>query len=102
MKGGSPRGPVAHYAPGIASFADTAACIEQLDAVLSVDAGIANLAVMIGKPTGVLVNPTGEWRWGRHSTHTPWMASAYVLRQTTMGDWHGVIDLAAQWLMQHQ
>jgi hypothetical protein len=102
MKGGSPRGHVAHYAPGIASFADTAACIEQLDAVLSVDAGIANLAVMIGKPTGVLVNPTGEWRWGRHSTHTPWMASAHVLRQTTMGDWQGVIDLAAQWLAQRQ
>ncbi|MBB3259590.1 hypothetical protein F4827_004465 [Paraburkholderia bannensis] len=100
MKSGSPRGNVAHYGPGIASFADTAACIEQLDAVLSVDSGIANLAAMAGKPTAVLVNPTGEWRWGRHSTRSPWMESAHILRQTTMGDWHGVIELAANWLAQ--
>lgn len=100
MKSGSPRGNVAHYAPGIASFADTAACIEQLDAVLSVDSGVANLAAMTGKPTAVLVNPTGEWRWGRDSTRSPWMASAHVLRQSTMGDWNGVMDLAAHWLAQ--
>ncbi|WP_322053775.1 hypothetical protein [Paraburkholderia bannensis] len=100
MKSGSPRGNVVHYTPGIQSFADTAACIEQLDAVLSVDAGIANLSAMMGKPTAVLVNPTGEWRWGRHSTRSPWMASAHVLRQATMGDWNGVMDRAAAWLSQ--
>jgi hypothetical protein len=100
VKSGSPRGKVAYYTPGIASFADTAACIEQLDAVLSVDAGIANLAAMSGKPTAVLVNPTGEWRWGRHSTRSPWMESAHVLRQTKMGDWNGVMELAANWLAQ--
>jgi hypothetical protein len=100
VKSGSPRGKVAYYTPGIASFADTAACIEQLDAVLSVDAGIANLAAMSGKPTAVLVNPTGEWRWGRHSTRSPWMESAHVLRQTKMGDWNGVMELAASWLAQ--
>ncbi|WP_322046880.1 hypothetical protein [Paraburkholderia sp. J67] len=100
MKSGSPRGNVAHYAPGIVSFADTTACIEQLDAVVSVDAGVANLATMTGKPTAVLVNPTGEWRWGRHGARTPWMASAHVLRQTAMGDWSGVIAQAADWLTQ--
>ncbi|MDR3096383.1 MAG: hypothetical protein LBV73_04820 [Paraburkholderia sp.] len=103
MTGGSPRGNLAHYGPGIATFADTAACIEQLDAVISVDSGVANLAVMSGKPTAVLVNPAGEWRWGNgraHGAHSPWMRAAHVLRQTTMGDWDGVISRAAQWLTQ--
>lgn len=97
---GSPRGNVAYYAPGITTFADTAACIEQLDAVVSVDSGVANLAVMSGKPTAVLLNPAGEWRWGRHGTHSPWMRDAHVLRQTTMGDWDGVVSRAAEWLLQ--
>ncbi|MCG5073916.1 glycosyltransferase family 9 protein [Paraburkholderia tagetis] len=98
--GGSPRGNIAHYAPGITTFGDTAACIEQLDAVISVDSGVANLAVMSGKPTAVLVNPAGEWRWGANGTHSPWMHDAHVLRQTAMGDWDGVVSRAAEWLMQ--
>ncbi|MCX5540336.1 hypothetical protein M3A49_12660 [Paraburkholderia sp. CNPSo 3076] len=47
LANGTPRGAVSHYGPGIASFADTAACMEQLDAVLSVDAVAANLSTMV-------------------------------------------------------
>ncbi|HKT97966.1 MAG TPA: hypothetical protein VJS30_15755 [Paraburkholderia sp.] len=100
MMGGSPRGNIAHYAPGIMTFADTTACIEQLDAVISVDSGVANLAVMSGKPTAVLVNPAGEWRWGSTGTRSPWMRDAHMVRQTTMGDWDGVVSRAAEWLLQ--
>ncbi|CAB3779105.1 hypothetical protein LMG28688_00723 [Paraburkholderia caffeinitolerans] len=100
MLGGSPRGNIAHYAPGIMTFGDTAACIEQLDAVISVDSGVANLAIMSGKPTAVLVNPAGEWRWGAAGTRSPWMRDAHVLRQTTIGDWDDVVSRAAEWLMQ--
>ncbi|WP_321948715.1 hypothetical protein [Paraburkholderia sp. J10-1] len=99
LANGTPRGAVSHYGPGIASFADTAACIEQLDVVLSVDAVAANLSAMLGKPTAVLVNPTGEWRWGRTGARTPWMSAATVLRQTQMGEWHDVISRAIGWLL---
>ncbi|WP_322101958.1 hypothetical protein [Paraburkholderia sp. J41] len=98
---GTPRGALSHYGPGIGSFADTAACLEQLDAVLSVDAVAANLSAMAGKPTVVLSNPTGEWRWGSeaHSgTGSPWMANVTVLRQAAMGEWHDVISRAMGWL----
>lgn len=100
MMAGSPCGNIAHYAPGIMTFADTAACIEQLDAVISVDSGVANLAVMSGKPTAVLVNPTGEWRWGNSGTRSPWMRDAHMVRQTAMGEWDGVVSRAAEWLLQ--
>ncbi|CAG9254409.1 conserved hypothetical protein [Paraburkholderia unamae] len=96
---GTPSGALSHYSPGIASFADTAACIEQLDAVVSVDAVAANLSAMLGKPTAVLVNPTGEWRWGHTGAGTPWMSEATVLRQAQMGEWHDVISRAIGWLL---
>ncbi|RQM44244.1 hypothetical protein EHZ19_29770 [Paraburkholderia bannensis] len=100
MHGGTPRGHVSHYAPAIRTFADTTACIEQLDAVVSVDAGVANLAAMAGKPTAVLVNPTGEWRWGKDGAHSPWIRDAHVLRQQTMDDWSNVIAATLDWLAQ--
>jgi hypothetical protein len=78
MKSGSPRGNIAHYAPGITTFADTAACIEQLDAVISVDASVANLAAMTGKPTAELLNQAGEWRWGNDGTRSPWMRTVHA------------------------
>lgn len=99
LANGTPRGALSHYGPGIGSFADTAACIEQLDAVLSVDAVAANLSAMIGKPTAVLVNPTGEWRWGHASARTPWMSDTTVLRQAAMGEWQDVMSRAAGWLL---
>ncbi|MFD1555945.1 hypothetical protein ACFSHT_09955 [Paraburkholderia silviterrae] len=100
IMGGSPRGNISHYAPGIMTFGDTAACIAHLDAAISVDSGVANLAVMSGKPTAVLVNPAGEWRWGSNGMRSPWMRDAHVLRQATMGDWDAVVSRAAQWLLQ--
>ncbi|QGZ61685.1 glycosyltransferase family protein [Paraburkholderia acidisoli] len=102
MQSGTPRGAISHYGPGIATFADTAACLEQLDAVISVDAALANLGAMSGKPTAVLANPTGEWRWGHAATsgaRSPWMTGVTVLRQTEMGDWRDVISQATGWLL---
>jgi hypothetical protein len=99
LANGTPRGALSHYGPGIATFADTAACIEQLDAVISVDAAAANLSAMQGKPTAVLVNPTGEWRWGQTGATSPWMSAATLLRQTEMGEWHDVISRTTGWLL---
>lgn len=102
MRHGTPRGALSHYGPGIGSFADTAACLEQLDAVLAVDSVASNLGAMIGKPTAVLSNPTGEWRWGSeaHSgARSPWMDGVTVLRQQKMGEWREVISRAAGWLL---
>lgn len=84
---------------GIADFADTAAYIEQLDAVVAVDSSVANLSAMMGKPTCVLVPPSTDWRWGIEGTHTPWLRDVEVIRQTISDDWSSVIDDAARWLV---
>ncbi|SAL59200.1 TPR repeat-containing protein [Caballeronia peredens] len=95
---GVPAGNVVRYAPGVFHFDDTAACIDQLDAVVSVDSSVANLAACMGKRTCVAVNTSGDWRWGSEGTGTPWIDGVTVLRQKTEGDWTPVMADMAAWL----
>ncbi|KXU85510.1 hypothetical protein CI15_20310 [Paraburkholderia monticola] len=95
---GAPARNVSRYLPGIQHFDDTAACIEQLDAVIAVDSGVANLAAMMGTPTCVPVNTSGDWRWGSEGTTSPWINGVTVLRQTREGDWDPVVRDIASWL----
>lgn len=97
---GTPISNVSRYLPGFWHFDDTAACIEQLDAVVAVDSGVSNLASMMGVPTCVPVNTSGDWRWGSCGTTSPWISDVTVLRQTQEGDWSSVIRSIASWLMQ--
>ncbi|SAK69668.1 TPR repeat-containing protein [Caballeronia glebae] len=95
---GVPAGDVVRYSPGVFQFDDTAACIGELDAVISVDSSVANLAAMMGKPTCVAVNTTGDWRWGSAGAATPWIGGVTVLRQKMEGDWAPVLRDMAAWL----
>jgi hypothetical protein len=91
---GMPSGNISVYGPGIRTFAETAACIEQMDVVVAVDSGVANLSAMIGKTTIVPLNVASEWRWGIEGPTSPWMTNLKPLRQTVTGDWRSVIDEA--------
>jgi hypothetical protein len=95
---GTPAGNVSRYAPGINDFSETAACIEQLDAVVAVDSVAANLSAMMGKPTLVLTHTSSDWRWGACGRATPWLHNVTVLRQTLADDWTTVADEAIAWL----
>jgi ADP-heptose:LPS heptosyltransferase len=93
-----PSGNISVYGPGIRTFAQTAACIEQMDAVMAVDSGVANLSAMLGKFTIVPLNVASEWRWGIDGDSSPWMGDTKPLRQTVTGDWRSVIDEAVGFL----
>ncbi|MDQ7989960.1 MAG: tetratricopeptide repeat protein [Candidatus Dactylopiibacterium sp.] len=84
-------------------FADTAALVDALDLVISVDTAIAHLAGALGKRCWVMLPAYAtDWRWGRHDDDAPWYPGVLRLfRQTDPGDWHPVIEalthaLAAQ------
>ncbi|CAB3765352.1 hypothetical protein GQ57_14985 [Burkholderia sp. MSh2] len=96
---GTPAGNVSRYLPGIRDFGDTAACIAQLDAVIAVDSGVANLAAMMGVPTCVPTHLSGDWRWGVEGAASPWIGNATALRQTREGDWRDVMQGIDAWLM---
>src|SRR5579862_1746084 len=95
---GAPADNVSRYTPGIKDFADTAACISELDAVITVDTGVANLSAMMGKRTVVMAHASCDWRWGSQGPTTPWMHNVKVVRQTSPGDWSTVVDEIVHWL----
>ncbi len=72
-------------------FADTAALIEALDLVISVDTAVAHLAGALGKPVWVLNRFETCWRWLLNREDSPWYPSLRLFRQTRPGDWTDVI-----------
>lgn len=74
---------------------DTAALIEQLDLVVSVDTSIAHLAGALGKPVWLLNRFGSEWRWLLDREDSPWYPSMRIFRQEQRGDWDSVIKRLA-------
>jgi tetratricopeptide (TPR) repeat protein len=72
-------------------FADTAALVENLDLVISVDTSVAHLAGALGKPVWLLNRYDAEWRWLDGRTDSPWYPGMRLFRQAAPGDWAGVI-----------
>lgn len=69
------------------TFADTAALIENMDMVISVDTSPAHLSGALGKPTWLLLPFVPDWRWLLQREDTPWYPSVHLCRQTSRGDW---------------
>ena len=81
-----------HFGTGLRDFADTAALIEQLDLVISVDTSVAHLAGALGKPLWLLLPWLPDWRWLLEREDSPWYPSARLFRQAEPGDWGGVLE----------
>jgi ADP-heptose:LPS heptosyltransferase len=76
-------------------FADTAAVVAGLDAVISVDSAVAHLAGAMGKDVLVLLPLGADFRWLRERADSPWYPTARLLRQTQFGDWTSVVEALA-------
>jgi tetratricopeptide (TPR) repeat protein len=87
---------VPQIGPQVSDFADTAAVIETLDAVISVDTAVAHLAGAMGKPLFLLLPFAADFRWLRERHDSPWYPTARLFRQPRFGDWASVIELAAR------
>jgi tetratricopeptide (TPR) repeat protein len=82
-------------------FADTAAVIDHLDLVVSVDTAVAHLSGAMGKPTWLLLPYTADWRWLENREDTPWYPTMRLFRQKTWGDWQEVFERVATGLRAH-
>lgn len=82
---------VEDLAAEITDIEDTAAILQQLDLVLSVDTSIAHLAGAMGKPIWMALCYDPDYRWGcDDSTITPWYPSMRLFRQPRRDDWESV------------
>jgi tetratricopeptide (TPR) repeat protein len=75
----------------LCDFSDTAALIENLDLVISVDTSVAHLAGALGKPVWLLNRFDTCWRWLMNRSDSPWYPSMRIYRQETAGDWDNVL-----------
>lgn len=73
-------------------FADTAAVIENLDLVITIDTSVAHLAGAMKKPVWLLLPFFPDWRWLLERNNSPWYPSMRIFRQRTEGDWDYVFD----------
>jgi tetratricopeptide (TPR) repeat protein len=89
---GGPR--IIDFTSQLNDFSDTAALMENLDLVISVDTSTAHLAGALGKPVWILTSERIEicWRWLLGRTDSPWYPTARLYRQEKADDWDAVID----------
>jgi tetratricopeptide (TPR) repeat protein len=75
----------------LGDFADTAALIECMDLVISVDTSVAHLAGALGKTTWILLPFVPDFRWMLEREDCLWYPTAKLLRQDEHRDWKKVI-----------
>jgi len=79
-------------------FSDTAALIDEMDLVISVDTAVAHLSGAMGKKTFILLPYSPDYRWMLDRADSPWYPTATLFRQPAMGDWDSVISEIRQLL----
>jgi tetratricopeptide (TPR) repeat protein len=77
----------------IEDFTDSAAIIEQLDLVISVDTAVVHMAGALNKPVWTLLPFVPDWRWMLEREDSPWYPSMRLFRQPKIKDWDSVFAL---------
>ncbi len=73
-------------------FADSAALMQELDLVISMDSAIVHVAGSLGINVWNLLHSEAYWLYGPYPDHTPWYPSMRLITQDKSGDWGGVFD----------
>ena len=80
-----------NFTEELRDFSDTAALIQNLDLIISVDTSTAHLAAAMGKPVWLLNRFDTCWRWLLERSDSAWYPSMKIYRQPAINDWNSVI-----------
>ncbi len=78
--------------PKLADFADTAALMQELDLIITIDTSVAHLAGALGRPVWLMLSHTCCWRYLLDRSDSPWYPTARLFRQPSRGDWASVVS----------
>jgi hypothetical protein len=87
---------VRDWSDDLDDFSDTAALIQCLDLVISVDTAVAHLAGALGKKVWTLIPSVPDWRWHQSGCDAAWYPTMRLYRQVRSGDWGGVIQIVRE------
>ncbi|WP_029007951.1 tetratricopeptide repeat protein [Azospirillum halopraeferens] len=90
-----PGGPILDPIDGVRDFADTAAILETLDLLITVDTAVVHLAGALGRPAWLLLPRVPDWRWLLDRSDSPWYPTLRLFRQARAGDRAGVTATVA-------
>jgi len=71
-------------------FADSAALMQELDLVISMDSAIVHIAGSLGVEVWNLLHSEPYWLYQPFPDHTPWYPSMRLMKQKKTGDWDSV------------
>jgi len=77
----------ADFDAGADAFLDSAAAMQSLDLVITLDSALAHLAGALNRPVWVALKQLPDWRWFLGRGDSPWYPSMRLFRQKTDGDW---------------
>jgi tetratricopeptide (TPR) repeat protein len=80
-------------------FADSAAVVEQLDLIITIDTAIGHLAGAMGKPVWMVLSSVNNWPWIWHRDDSPWYPTVKLFRQEILNDWTTVFAQVKQALL---
>ena len=76
----------------LADFSDTAALMQEMDLVVSIDTSVLHLAGALGLPAWGMMPFAADWRWLMERTDSPWYPTMRLFRPSASGDWAGIIE----------
>ena len=75
----------------LTDFGETAAVIENLDMVVTVDTSMGHLAGALAKPAWIMLPKAADWRWMLDRSDSPWYPTVRLFRQGYPGAWDVVL-----------
>lgn len=82
---------IINHADLLTDFTETAALLENLDLLISVDTSTPHLAGALGKPVWLMNRYDTCWRWFLHRSDSPWYPTFRIFRQKSYDDWAPVV-----------
>ena len=96
------RADIRHLGGQLKDFADTAALVDLMDVVVTVDTSVAHLAGAMGKPVWILLPfNSHDWRWMLDREDSVWYPTARLFRQSANRDWASVLNRVNDELIRH-
>ena len=72
-------------------FSDTAALIDEMDLIISVDTSVAHLAGALGKNVWIILPFHPDYRWMLDRNDSPWYPTCTLFRKSKIDDWSDVV-----------